>query len=215
MKVMTMRRLILSTLLLAAATPVLAQMSPPAQSATPARDERAGERRDERRDQRPDEHRDQRPDARRDQRPDDRGGYRLDDRRHDDRGYRQDERRDERRDVRQDERRDIRQDGRRDFRQDERRDYRDDRRAYGDGDRFARFHGNAYYYPRGYGYRAYGIGALLPRVFFDQRYYIGQPDFYRLPPAYAGTRWVRVGPDALLIRNYDGRIIRVLRGLFY
>lgn len=190
-----MRRLILSTLLLVAATPVLAQMPPPAKSATPGRDERRDERGGERSDQRPYERRDQRPDARRDQRPDDRGGYRPDDRRHDDRGYRQDERRD--------------------VRQDERRDYRDDRRAYGDGDRFARFHGNAYYYPRGYGYRAYGIGGLLPRVFFDQRYYIGQPDFYRLPPAYAGTRWVRVGPDALLIRNYDGRIMRIIRGLFY
>lgn len=52
-------------------------------------------------------------------------------------------------------------------------------------------------------------------MFFNERYYIGQPDYYRLPPAYAGTRWVRVGPDALLIRSYDGRVVRVIRGLFY
>ena len=52
-------------------------------------------------------------------------------------------------------------------------------------------------------------------MFWDQRYYIAQPDYYRLPPPFAGTHWVRYGPDALLVRNYDGRIVRVIRGLFY
>ncbi len=83
------------------------------------------------------------------------------------------------------------------------------------GDQYARFRADPYYYPRGYAYRYYGVGTFLPRAYFDTRYYIGQPDYYRLPPAFAGTRWIRVGPDALLIRNYDRRVVRVIRGIFY
>ncbi len=212
-----MRRLILSALLLAAASPVLAQLPPP-DVRDEHRDDRGGDRRDgdqrdqgqrqDDRGQRPDD-RGQRPDDR-GQRPDDRGG------RPDDRGQRGDDRggfrQDDRGGFRQDDRGGFRQDDR--GRQDERRDFGDDRRRYGDGDQYARFHGDAFYYPRGFGYRYYGIGTVLPRVFLDQRYYIGQPDYYRLPPAAYGTRWVRVGPDALLIR-YNGRVIRVIRGLFY
>ncbi len=212
-----MRRLILSTLLLAAAVPALAQVPPP-----DVRDARQDDRREtrrgdagpeglrqvpqeERRDYRSDERHDDRQDGRRDMRQDDHRDVRDD---------RRDYRQDEHRDFRQDERRDFRDD-RRDFRQDERRDFRDDRRGYGEGDRFARFRAERFVYPRGYGYRYYGVGALLPRVFWSQRYYIAQPDFYRLPPPFAGTHWVRVGPDAILVRNYDGRVVRVIQGLFY
>lgn len=199
-----MRRLLLSALLIATAAPALAQVS------LPPPDVRERDRGYQNGDRRPDLlGPDERPVRPEDRRPEDR---RFDERRSDER---RDLRRDER-DARQDERR---QDERREYRQDERRDgrraYRDDRRAYGDSDRFARFHGDRYYYPRGFGYRSYGIGTIVPRAYFDQRYYIGRPDFYRLPPAFAGTRWVRVGPDALLIRRFDGRIVRVIRGLFY
>ncbi len=195
-----MRTLILSALLLAAAAPVLAQMPPP-----DARDEQRGDHRDQ--GQRPDDrggYQGQRPDDRGPgQRPDDRGGYpgqRPDDRGYhgDNRGYGGDNR---------------------GYRGDDhggyRNDFRDDRRGYGGGDSFARFHGGSFFYPRGYGYRYYGIGSFLPRVFWSQRYYIADPYAYRLPPAFAGTRWVRVGPDALLIRLYDGRVVRVIQGLFY
>lgn len=54
----------------------------------------------------------------------------------------------------------------------------------------------------------------MPRAFFDTRYYIARPDFYRLPPAFGGSRWIRIGPDALLIRP-DGIVVRSVRGLFY
>ena len=138
----------------------------------------------------------QRPDDRgnyQGQRPDDHGGYRGDNHGYgDNRGYNGDHRGNY---------------GQNNF--------RDDRRGYGGGDQFARFHGDPFYYPRGYGYRYFGVGTILPRIFWDQRYYIADPYAYRLPPAFVGTHWVRYGPDALLIRNYDGRIVRVIRGLFY
>ncbi len=98
------------------------------------------------------------------------------------------------------------------FRRD-RFDSRNDRREW-------RFEGNRFRepwvgYPRGYGYRAWGIGAPLPQAYWGQRYWIGQPDYYRLPQAWRGTRWVRVGPDALLIRLYDGLIVRAVRSVYW
>lgn len=191
-----MRTLILSALLLAAAAPVVAQIAPAGRDEHRERvggSDRGGERRFE-----TDRGGERRFEG-------ERGGDRRDHRddRRDDRGFRGD-RRDDRGD-------------RGDFRGDrgERRDFGDDRRHYGDGDRDARFRGERFDYPRGYRYRYYGVGGFLPRAYFYDRYYIGQPEVYRLPRAYAGTRWVRVGPDALLIRAYDGRVVRIIRGLFY
>lgn len=197
-----MRTFILSALLLSSATPLLAQVPPPPVQPGPGY---SRELRDDRR-----ELRDDRQDLRQDRRDGDRAEIR-DDRRElrDDRR----ELRDDRRDVR-DDRRDDRRDWR-DGRRDVRNDWRDDRRGYGQGDRYARFRGESFSYPRGYGYRYYQPGVRVPRVYFDRRYYIGRPEFYRLPPAYGGTRWLRIGSDALLIRAYDGQVVRVIRGLFY
>lgn len=200
-----MRTFILSALLLSSATPLLAQVPPPPVQSAP------GASRDHRRDGSPDDRRIDDP----------RGDDRRGDDRYDNRGFggrdgvvdRRDDRRDVR-DDRRDDRRDWRND-RRDDRRDVRNDWRDDRRGYGQGDRYARFRGEAFAYPRGFGYRYYQPGVRVPRAYFDSRFYIGRPDFYRLPPAYAGTRWLRIGPDALLIRAYDGQVIRVIRGLFY
>ncbi len=229
-----MRRLVLAALLAVTAAPALAQVPPP-EVRQDERDHR-GDTRDARPDNRGD-NRDARPDGRdfrqenggirqdehRSDRDGQQGGYDHRDgrdmRQDDHRGY-QDQRGDQGgrdfhdgRDYRHDDRRDYGNRG--DIRQDYRQAFRDDRRGYGESDSYARFHGNRYFYPRGYGYRYYSVGTFLPRVFFDQRYYIGNPYAYRLPLAYAGTRWIRVGPDALLIRVYDGRVVRVIQGLFY
>lgn len=197
-----MRTLMLSALLLTAAAPVLAQVPPPEyQQDYRDGDHRDGDRRGDYRDG--------------DHRGDDRGGdYRDGDRRDGDhRDWRDGEHRDgDHRDWRDGDHRDG---DHRDWRDGQRREFRDDRRDYRQDEQFARFRVNPYYYPRGYAYRYYGPGVRLPRVFFGTRYYIGQPDYYRLPPAYAGTRWVRVGPDALLIRVYDGIVVRTVRGIFY
>ncbi len=113
---------------------------------------------------------------------------------------------------RRDNRRDIRDD-RRDFRDDRRGDYRDDRRAEWRAER--RYDAGRYYYPRGYSYRAWTVGGFLPRSYWGERYWVGAPVNYGLPYALRGTRWVRVGPDALLIRTYNGTVLRVVRGIFY
>lgn len=138
------------------------------------------------------------------------------------RDYRPDQRPFDRRDARDDRReiRDDRRDDRRDFRDDrrddrrDRREWRDDRRGYGDRDRDARYRGPAFYHPSGYGYRYYGPGARVPRAYFSSRYFI-DPAPYRLPAVYGGTRWVRLGPDALLVRLRDGVVVRSVRGIFY
>ena len=139
------------------------------------------------------------------------------------RGDRQELRGDIRNGDRGEFRRDAREfrDDRREFR-DDRRDFRGDRRDFRDGDRRAdwrwdqtRYRWNGYAYPRGYGYRTWGIGAPIDRVFWGSRYWINDWGSYRLSAPYAGTRWIRVGPDALLIRIYDGRVVRAVRGIYY
>lgn len=79
----------------------------------------------------------------------------------------------------------------------------------------ARYRGPAYIHPRGYGYQQWGIGYRVPQAYFDNRYWIGDPGYYRLPPAYQGTRWVRIGADALLIDLRAGVVIRAVRGLYW
>ncbi len=115
------------------------------------------------------------------------------------------------RDYRYD-RHEFRQD-RRDFRED-RRDYRQDRRddRRWDG---PRYRGSAYAHPRGFAYRPYGLGYRLPPAYFGRGYWIGNPGYFRLPPAGWGARWVRVGPDALLIRVSNGLILRAVRGIYW
>lgn len=75
--------------------------------------------------------------------------------------------------------------------------------------------GPGWSYPRGYKYRRWVIGVILPRLFLSNRYYFN--DYYRLgigapPPGY---RWVRYGPDLLLVGTRTGRIYDVIRHAFY
>jgi len=129
--------------------------------------------------------------------------------------------RDDRRDFRGDRRdyRDDRRDFRRDVRNDQRDWYRDQRqwRNVGRDDwRWAgqRYRGPVYAYPRGNAYRPWGIGNRLPPAYFGRPYWI-QPQMYRLPPPYRGARWVRVGPDALMISISNGIILQAVRGLWW
>jgi len=80
---------------------------------------------------------------------------------------------------------------------------------------FHRIRVSAFRYPRGYSYRRWSIGAILPRLFLSNSYYwndwaglgLGAP-----PPGYV---WVRYGPDLLLVNRYTGRIADVIPGAFY
>lgn len=80
---------------------------------------------------------------------------------------------------------------------------------------FHRIRATAFRYPRGYSYRRWAIGAILPHLFLSNYYYwnnygalgLGAP-----PPGYV---WVRYGPDLLLVNRYNGRIADVIYGAFY
>ena len=122
------------------------------------------------------------------------------------------------------ERREARRD-RRDWRQ-ERRDrrrwdraWRNDRRydwqryRYGNRNIFNR---GRYYAPyRNHSYSRFSIGLTLGSPFYSNRYWISDPWQYRLPPAYAGTQWVRYYDDVLLVDVYTGEVLDVIYDFFW
>ena len=99
---------------------------------------------------------------------------------------------------------------------------RDERNRRGDGDRgwsyrgedHSRFHVPPYRYPYNWGYRSWRVGERLPYLFLSDLYYI---DFgpYGLPRPPYGYRWVRFGPDVLLVNVYTGEIVDVVYDIFY
>ncbi len=75
--------------------------------------------------------------------------------------------------------------------------------------------GPVFHYPHGWRYRRWSVGLLLPTLFLSHSYYydnwaplgVGAP-----PPGY---RWVRYGPDLLLVQIGTRRIVDVIYGAFY
>jgi Ni/Co efflux regulator RcnB len=78
-----------------------------------------------------------------------------------------------------------------------------------------RFRGPSYYYPRGYGYQRWASGAFLPSIFLAPDYTLSDYWAYALPAPPPGFHWIRVGPDALLVRYGDGYVLDAAYGLFY
>jgi len=131
------------------------------------------------------------------------------DRREDRREWRQD-RREDRRDWRQDRRQD-----RREWNRNWRNDRRYDWRSWRNSNRHI-FRGSRYYSPyRNYGYNRFSIGIFLEPLFYSNRYWIGDPWQYRLPPAYPGTQWVRYYNDVLLVDVYTGEVLDVIHDFFW
>lgn len=132
--------------------------------------------------------------------------------------------RDDRRDFRDDRRafrRDNRDFGRphdnrrtwnRDWRHDNRWNWQEYRRYNHDVFRLPR-----YYAPYGwnYGYQRFTIGFTLSEFLFDRRYWIDDPYYYHLPPAYYPYEWVRYYNDALLVNVETGEVVDVIYGIFY
>src|SRR3546814_8661692 len=58
-----------------------------------------------------------------------------------------------------------------------------------------------YYAPRGWhnSYSRYSVGIYLNDLLFARNYWIDDPYYYRLPPAYGSMRWIRYYDDALLV----------------
>jgi Ni/Co efflux regulator RcnB len=78
-----------------------------------------------------------------------------------------------------------------------------------------RYHLRPYRAPYGYYVRDWGFGDILPRAWFGNDYWIDDFLDYDLPYPPPGYEWVRVGGDALLVDRYSGRIVQVVRGIFW
>jgi Ni/Co efflux regulator RcnB len=68
---------------------------------------------------------------------------------------------------------------------------------------------------RGHRYRPFSIGFRLGPDYYSHRYWINDPWRYRLPHAYAGTRWVRYYDDVLLVDLFTGRVVDVIYDFFW
>jgi Ni/Co efflux regulator RcnB len=78
-----------------------------------------------------------------------------------------------------------------------------------------RFHGHPWRPPHGYYVRAWRYGEILPYGWYVPDYWITDWWNYDLPEPPPGYAWVRVGYDALLVEDYSGRIVQVVRLLFW
>jgi len=75
--------------------------------------------------------------------------------------------------------------------------------------------GPAFRYPPGFSYRVWTTGAILPSVFLSSGYFFDDYAPLGLGPPPTGYRWVRYGPDLLLVNVYSGRVADVVDGVFY
>ena len=75
--------------------------------------------------------------------------------------------------------------------------------------------GPVYRYPPGFAYRRWLSGAILPPVFLSGSYFYDNYPALGLGPPPPGYRWVRYGPDLLLVSVATGRIADVVDGAFY
>jgi hypothetical protein len=97
-----------------------------------------------------------------------------------------------------------------------RRDNRYDWQRYRAANRsFYRMPAYAAPYGWNYGYRRFSIGFFLSDMLFAQNYWINDPGYYRLPPAYGSLRWVRYYDDALLVDMRDGNVVDVIYDFFW
>ncbi|WP_028969936.1 RcnB family protein [Sphingomonas sp. URHD0057] len=78
---------------------------------------------------------------------------------------------------------------------------------------FKRIRAKHYRYPRGYHYRLWAVGHILPALLFSSAYYYDDYHHVGYPPH--GYRWVRYGPDLLLVNIHTHRIAYVVTGVFY
>lgn len=83
------------------------------------------------------------------------------------------------------------------------------------GHSFNRVRGPAFRYPHGYAYRRWSVGAFLPGLFLSTLYYYDDWRGLGLDRPPPGRRWVRYGPDLVLVNVRTRRIEDVIYGVFY
>ena len=70
-------------------------------------------------------------------------------------------------------------------------------------------------YPRGWNYRRWRPGLALPALFWSSRYFFNDYRMLGLGAPPRGYVWIRYGPDLLLVRRSDRRIVDVIYGAFF
>ena len=80
---------------------------------------------------------------------------------------------------------------------------------------FRPIRGPAFRYPHGYSYRRWTAGLFLPGLFLSSLYYINDYAGLGIDPPPPGYRWVRYGPDLLLVQIGTRRIADVIYNAFY
>jgi Ni/Co efflux regulator RcnB len=80
---------------------------------------------------------------------------------------------------------------------------------------FKPIHGPVFRYPHGYRYRRWTIGLLLPALLLSSRYYYDDYSALGIGAPPRGYRWVRYGPDLLLVRTRTRKVVDVIYGAFY
>ncbi|MGN6375133.1 MAG: RcnB family protein [Sphingomonas sp.] len=64
-------------------------------------------------------------------------------------------------------------------------------------------------------YHRFRSGIRIAPLYYGPRYYIGDPGYYRLPPAGPYRRWVRHYDDVMLVDVRTGVVLRVYRDFFW
>jgi Ni/Co efflux regulator RcnB len=83
------------------------------------------------------------------------------------------------------------------------------------GRRFNPIHAALFRYPPGYAYRRWSIGAFLPSLFIGSTYYYDDWRGLGIDAPPPGRRWVRYGPDLLLVNVQTRRVEDVIANVFY
>ena len=76
------------------------------------------------------------------------------------------------------------------------------------------YHIGPYHGPRGFSYRRWSYGDMLPRVFWGRNYWLTDFWLFGLDVPPMGYEWVRYGPDALLVDVSNGEVVQVIYGRF-
>jgi Ni/Co efflux regulator RcnB len=75
-------------------------------------------------------------------------------------------------------------------------------------------HAGSFVYPRGYAYRRWAVGGILPRAFLVPTYYYAGYAALGLYAPQANYQWVRYGPDLLLVNLATGNVRDIRYGVF-
>ncbi|MBW8813359.1 MAG: RcnB family protein [Caulobacterales bacterium] len=78
-----------------------------------------------------------------------------------------------------------------------------------------RYRGYAWRPPSGYYLRTWGFGDFLPRGWYGPDWFLDDPWAFDLPIPPPGFDWVRVGYDAIMVDDYTGRVVQVVRNVFW